>query len=146
VYSKTIKKNIMKNYVILNWKTGKLMDYSFNPVMMLEEAEIYDDYDYAVNEIESRGEPFCKVIDVNELDPELQKTEAYNNLGGVSLYSLKDGQKYKVLQKGWEGKTFVFQAQKKQPKKDIIFLYDEIGNITNVSESIAHALKVEIID
>lgn len=135
----------MKNYVILNWKSGELMDWSFNPVKV-EEAEIYDDYDYAVNEIESRGEPFCKVIDLLDLETELQKTEAYNNLGGVSLYSLKYGQKFRVLQKGWEGKTFVFQAQKEQPKEDRIFLYDENGNKTSISGAIAHALKVEVID
>jgi len=135
----------MKNYVILNWKSGELMDYSFNPVK-LEDAEIYDDYDFAISEIESRGEPFCKVIDLDDLESELQKTEAYKNLGGVSLYSLKYGQKFKVLQKGWEGKTFIFQAQKEQPKGDRIFLYDENGNKTNISGATAHALKVEVID
>lgn len=135
----------MKKFVILNWKTGKTMDWSFNPVKV-EEAEIYDDYDYAVAEIDSRGEPFCKVIDLADLDAELQRTEVYNNLGGVSLYSLKYGQKFKVLQKGWEGKTFIFQAQKKQPKEDRIFLYDIEGNKTNISGATAHTLKVEVID
>jgi len=139
---KTIK---MKNYVILNWKSGEFMDYSFNPVK-LEDAEIYDDYDYAVNEIESRGEPFCKVIDMADLETELQKTEAYNNLGGVSLYSLKYGQKFRVLQKGWEGKTFIFQAQKSQPTQDRIKLYEENGNEISISGNIAAALKVEVID
>ena len=135
----------MKNYVILNWKSGELMDWSFNPVKK-EEAEIYDDYDYAVNEIESRGEPFCKVIDLADLDSELQKTEAYNEIGGVDLYSLKYGQKFKVLQKGWEGKTFIFQAQKKQPKEDIIKLYKTDGGEISISGNIAAALKVEVID
>ncbi len=138
----------MKNYVILNWKSGELMDYSFNPVKV-EEAEIYDDYDYAVNEIESRGEPFCKVIDLDDLEAELQKTEVYNNLGGVDLYSLKYGQKFKVLQKGWEGKTFVFQPQEFQPKEDRIFLYEKEnhgGNKISISGNIAAALKVEVID
>lgn len=135
----------MKNYVILNWKTGELMDWSFNPVKK-EEAEIYDDYDYAVNEIESRGEPFCKVIDLDDLDSELQKTEAYNNLGGVSLYSLKYGQKFRVLQKGWEGKTFIFQAQKEQPTQDRINLYQENGNEISISGNVAAALKVQLID
>ena len=133
-----------ENYVILNWKSGELMDWSFNPVK-LEEAEIYDDYDYAVNEIESRGEPFCKVIDLADLDSELQKTEAYNNLGGVSLYSLKYGQKFKVLQKGWEGKTFIFQAQKNQPTQDRIKLYKTDGGEIGISGNMAAALKVEVI-
>ena len=135
----------MKNYVILNWKSGELMDWSFNSVKK-EEAEIYDDYDYAVNEIESRGEPFCKVIDLADLDAELQKTEAYNEMGGVDLYSLKYGQKFKVLQKGWEGKTFVFQAQKEQPTQDRIKLHEEGGNEISISGATAHALKVEVID
>jgi hypothetical protein len=138
-------KTTNEKYVILNWKSAELMDWSFNPVK-LEEAEIYDDYDFAVSEIESRGEPFVKVVDLADLDSELQKTEAYNNLGGVSLYSLKYGQKFKVLQEGWEGRTFVFQAQKEQPKGDRVFLYDENGNKTNISGSVAHALKVEVID
>lgn len=135
----------MKNYVILNWKSGELMDYSFNAVK-LEDAEIYDDYDYAVNEIESRGEPFCKVIDLSDLEIELQKTESYNQMGGVDLNSLKYGQKFKVLQKGWEGKTFVFQAQKSQPMQDRINLYQENGNEISISGNIAAALKVEVID
>ncbi|HOR83044.1 MAG TPA: hypothetical protein PLF32_10380 [Bacteroidales bacterium] len=135
----------MKNYVILNWKSGELMDYSFNPVKV-EEAEIYDDYDYAVNEIESRGEPFCKVIEVGELEAELKKTESYNQMGGVDLYSLKYGQKFKVLQKGWEGKTFVFQAQKSQPTQDRIKLYEESGNEISISGNTAAALKVEVIN
>lgn len=135
----------MKNYVILNWKSGELMDWSFNPVKK-EEAEIYDDYDYAVNEIESRGEPFCKVIDLADLDAELQKTEAYNDLDGVSLYSLKYGQKFKVLQKGWEGKTFIFQDQKEQPTQDRINLYQENGNEISISGNVAAALKVQLID
>lgn len=138
----------MKNYVILNWKSGELMDWSFNPVKV-EEAEIYDDYDYAVNEIESRGEPFCKVIDLDDLEAELQKTEVYNNLGGVSLYSLQYGQKFRVLQKGWEGKTFVFQPQEFQPKEDRIFLYEKEnhgGNKVSISGNTAAALKVEVIN
>ena len=138
----------MKNYVILNWKTGELMDCSFNPVK-IQDAEIYDDLDYAQNEIECRGEPFCKVIDVSDLESELQKTESYNNLGGVSLYSLKYGQKFRVLQKGWEGKTFVYQPQEFQPKQDRIFLYEKEnhgGAKTNISGNIAAALKVEVID
>lgn len=135
----------MKEYVILNWKSGKLMDWSFNPVNF-DEAEIYDDLDYAQNEIESRGEPFCKVIEVSELEAELKKTEAYNNMGGVSLYSLSYGQKFKVLQKGWEGKIFVFQAQKSQPTQDRIKLYEENGNEISISGATAHALKVEVID
>lgn len=138
----------MKNYVILNWKSGELMDWQFNSVK-LEEAEIYDDYDFAVNEIESRGEPFCKVIDLADLDAELQKTEVYNEMGGIDLYSLKYGQKFKVLQKGWEGKTFVFQPQKFQPKGDRIFLYEKEnhgGNKVSISGNTAAALKVEVID
>ena len=143
-FKNNLKNKIMNNYVILNWKTAELMDWSFNPVK-LEEAEIYDDYDYAVNEIESRGEPFCKVIDLADLDSELQKTEAYNNLGGVSLYSLKYGQKFRVLQKGWEGKTFIFQAQKNQPTQDRIKLYKTDGGEINISGNMAAALKVEVI-
>lgn len=135
----------MKEYVILNWKTGELMDWSFNPVKF-DEAEIYDDYDYAVNEIESRGEPFCKVIDLADLKTELQKTEAYKKLGGVSLYSLNYGQKFRVLQKGWEEKTFIFKSQEAQQKEDRIFLYEENGNKINISGAIAHAIKVEVID
>jgi hypothetical protein len=134
----------MKNYAILNWKTGELMDYSFKAVSV-ENVYVYEDADEAKMEIESRGEPFCKVIEVSELEAELHKTEAYNNLGGVSLYSLKYGQKFKVLQKGWEGKTFVFQAKKEQQKEDRIFLYDENGNKTGISGATAHALKVEVI-
>lgn len=138
----------MKTFVILNWKTGELMDWSFNPVKF-DEAEIYDDLDYAQNEIESRGEPFCKVIDVADLENELQKTESYNNLGGVSLNSLKYGQKFRVLQKGWGGKTFVYQPQEFTPKEDRVNLYEKenhSGAITNISGNIAAALKVEVID
>ena len=138
-------KNVAKEYVVLNWKSGKLMDWKFNEVSM-EDAEKYDDFDFPNSEIESRGEPFCKVIDIAELQNELQKTEAYNNLGGVSLYSLKYGQKFKVLQNGWEGKTFVFQAQKEQSTQDRIFLYDVNGKEISISGNIASALKVEVID
>jgi hypothetical protein len=135
----------MKEYAILNWKTGQVLDYDFNPAK-IEQAEIYDDLDYAQNEIESRGEPFCKVIEVSELEAELKKTKSYNEMGGVDLYSLKYGQKFKVLQKGWEGKTFVFQAQKSQPTQDRIKLYQENGSEISISGNIAAALKVEVID
>lgn len=134
----------MKEYVILNWKSGKTLDYNFNPVT-IENAEIYDDLEYAQNEIECRGEPFCKVIEVSELEHELQKTEDYNNMGGVDLHSLEYGQKYRVLQKGWEGKTFIYQAQKTQPTQDRIKLYKTDGGEISISGNIAAALKVEVI-
>ena len=134
----------MKNYVILNWKSGELMNYSFKAVSF-QDAYIYDDADEAQMEIESRGEPFCKVIEVNELESELQKTDSYNSIGGISLYSLKYGQKFRVLQKGWEGKIFVFQAQKNQPTQDRINLYEENGNEISISGAIASALKVEVV-
>lgn len=138
----------MKNYVIYNWKSGKLMDYNFNAVSK-ENAEIYDDLDFALDEIDSRGEPFCKVIDIADLEIELQKSQAYKNLGGISFFSLKYGQKFRVLQKGWEGKTFVFQPQKFQPNRDIIILYEKEnheGAQRTISGNIAAALKVEVIE
>ena len=137
-------KSVEKEYVVLNWKTGELMDWQFNAVSM-DEAEVYDDFDFANSEIESRGEPFCKVVNLDNLQSELQKTEAYNSLGGVSLYSLKGGQKFIILQKGWEGKTFVFQAQKDQPTQDRIKLYQENGKEISIAGNIAAALKVEVI-
>lgn len=134
----------MKEYIIYNWKSGELMDWQLNAVN-IDEVEIYDDYDYAKDEIESRGEPFCKVIELSELKSELEKTEAYNKLGGISLYSLKYGDKYKVLQKGWEDRgVFVFQPQKNNPAGRIN-LYKIDGGEVNISEKIAHALKVEIV-
>ena len=138
----------MKDYVILNWKTGELMDSNFNPVN-LEKAKIYDDLEYAINEIDCTGEPFCKVIEVSQLKEELQKTKKYNDLRGVDLFSLKYGQKFKILQEGWEGKTFVYQSQKTQPKSDRIWLYEKenhSGNKINISGNIACALKVQVIN
>jgi len=124
------------------------MDSQFNAVNF-DEAEIYDDLDYAQNEIESRGEPFCKVIEVSELESELNKTKSYNEMGGVDLHSLNYGQKFKVLQKGWVGKTFVYQAQEFQPKDDSIVLYEKEnhnGSKLRISGNIAAALKVEVIN
>jgi len=134
----------MKTYVILNWKTGELMDWLFNAVS-IEEAEIYDDSDYAQNEIDSKGEPFCKVIEVSEVEAELQKVNEYNNLGGVDLYSLEYGQRFKILQKGWEGMTFIFAPKKSQPSGDRIKLYGENGNDVSISGEMAATLKVEVI-
>ena len=137
----------MKTYVVFNWKTINLLDWSFKPVGLdLDKAEIYDNFRFAKNEIESRGEPFCKVINVNDLASELQKSKNYNDLGGVSLYSLKYGQKYRVLQKGWEGKIFINKPQGHESRNDRIYLYKEGGGKINISATIAHVLRVEIIN
>jgi len=143
-----LKTTTMKKYVIIDFRNGNLMDYSFNSVK-IEDAEIYDDYDFAQNEIDCRCEPFCKVIEVSELPDELKKIYDLNKMGGVSLYSLKFGQKFRVLQKGWEGKTFVYQPQEFQPKGDRIFLYEKEnhgGTKISISGNIAAALKVEVVD
>jgi len=142
-------KSIMEKYAILNCKKEKLLDFYFEPVEKLEDAEIYDTKEDAQDELKAVEEPFCKIIKVSNIEKELQKARDYNNLGGMDLYSLKYGQKFKILQKGWEGRIFVWQKQEIEPVGGRIFLYEKEnwrGAKINMSEATAHTFRVEVVN
>jgi len=141
----------MKSYVILNSQSEKFMTYDFKPVD-LNEAEIYDDIKYAKKQIGNAGDDFCKVIDIEDAEIEIEKIKGakkeLNDLGGINYSALKYGQKFKVLHKGWEGKTFTHQPEKGISRQNRVTLYEfenYEGVVTSISMQIARGLKVELI-